>query len=364
MNVSVKGNEQITKLLNDWYQTMLRQQNIQATDLKQEIEDKFSDIREDENLLLYYSLLDFRYKVLTDGLNITKDSFNKINSFNIPDNSFLTYYYYFFKAIHSTILADYNQAKEQFEKAEKLLIYVPNEIEKAEFNYRLVAFYYEIYKPLLAIERIQIAKEIFSKHAGYEVNVALCDNAFGASYIDLRQFEQAEESFASAIDILQKKDERTLLLRVRHNIGLLYANQNLSSLAIRHLSEVTENMPNHFKALYLQADEHLKLGKLEIASQFIEKGLTICNELKNREYQYRFRILEKMNNASNTTELENAVLAGISYFKKEELWDCIEEYTERLANKFYEEENHLKASKYYHMSNEARKKSLVKGALK
>ncbi|MDF2086500.1 hypothetical protein [Bacillus pseudomycoides] len=364
MNIQMKGNEQISKLLNDWYQAILQHQVEKAKPFKQKIEDKLSNKQEDENLLLYYSLLNFRYKVLADGLNITKDSFNEINSFDIPDNSFLSYYYHFFKAIHSTILADYNEAKEHFEKAEKFLMYVPNELEKAEFNYRLASFYYQIYKPLLAIDHIRVAKDIFSKHAGYEINVALCDNIFGLSCIDLRQFEQAEENFNAAIDILKNKNERTLLLRVRNNIGLLYANQNLSSLAIRHLSEVTENIPNHFKALYLQADENLKLGETEIASQLIEKGLTICNELGNKEYQYRFTILREMNNTSNTTELETAVLAGVSYFKKEELWDCIEEYAERLANKFYAEENHAKASKYFYISNEARKKLLAKGALK
>lgn len=114
MNVQMKGNEQVTKLLNDWYQSMLSQQNIQATKLKQEVEDRLSNIKEDEHLSLYYSLLDFRYKVLTDGLNITKDSFDKINSFKIPNNSFLSYYYHFFKAVHSTILADYNEAREHF----------------------------------------------------------------------------------------------------------------------------------------------------------------------------------------------------------------------------------------------------------
>ncbi|MCM3737652.1 hypothetical protein M3215_18095 [Bacillus cytotoxicus] len=364
MNVSLKGNEQISKLFNDWYQVMLQHQVSKATSLRQEIEDKLSIIKEDENLLLYYSLLDFRYKVLTDGLSITKDSFNEINSFDVPNNGFLSYYYHFFKAIHNTILTDYNEAGEHFEKAEKLLMHVPNELEKAEFNYRLASFYYQIYKPLLAIDHIRVAKETFLKHVGYEINVASCDNVYGLSCIDLRQFELAEENLNAAIDILQKKDEKTLLLRARNNIGLLYANQNLSSLAIRHLSDVTKNMPNHFKALYLQADENLKLGEVEIASQLIKKGLAICNKLENIEYQYRFEILEKMKITSNTTELETAVLAGVSYFEKEELWDCIEEYAERLANNFYTEENHVKASKYFYMSNEARKKLLAKGALK
>ncbi len=70
MNVPVKGNEQATKLLNDWYQAMLQQQVLKATNLKQEIDEminKIKDIQDeqyqDQNLLLYYSLLDFRYKV-------------------------------------------------------------------------------------------------------------------------------------------------------------------------------------------------------------------------------------------------------------------------------------------------------------
>ena len=67
---------------------------------------------------------------------------------------------------------------------------------------------------------------------------------------------------------------------------------------------------------------------------------------------------------TSTEELEKSVLAGIVYFEKEELFDCIEEYTDRLADRFYNENNHEKASKYYHMSKEARHKQMSKGALK
>ena len=84
-------------------------------------------------------------------------------------------------------------------------MYAMNEVEEAEFNYRLASFYYQIYKPLLAIDYIRIAKDIFSKQTGYKINVALCDNVFGLACIDLRQFEQAEESFNTAIDILKVK---------------------------------------------------------------------------------------------------------------------------------------------------------------
>ena len=39
-------------------------------------------------------------------------------------------------------------------------MYAMNEVEEAEFNYRLASFYYQIYKPLLAIDYIRIAKDI------------------------------------------------------------------------------------------------------------------------------------------------------------------------------------------------------------
>ncbi|HDX9591086.1 TPA: tetratricopeptide repeat protein [Bacillus pseudomycoides] len=364
MNVQMKGNEQITKLLNDWYQAMLQQQVEKAANLKREVEEKVSAIKEDENLLLYYSLLDFRYKVLTNGLNITKDSFNEINSFDIPDNSFLSYYYHFFKAIHATLTTNYNEASEHFEKAEKLLMYVPDELEKAEFNYRFCIFLYHFYQPIESIQYATKAKEIFANNEGYEVRVGLCKNMLGASCVYLKQFEQAEEKYNSAIDIFQKFDEKELILSVRNNLGWLYASQNLSTLAIRHLSEVTEKKPSHFKALFLQAREHHKLGETNIAEELITKGLNICAKLNNEEYTHHFTILKALNNNTTANELEKIILEGITYFDKETLYNYTQEYTEKLAIKFFKESNHIKASEYFNKGLEAREKTFEKGALK
>jgi hypothetical protein len=86
-----------------------------------------------------------------------------------------------------------------------------------------------------------------------------------------------------------------LILIVRHNLGLLYATQNLSKLAIRHLSEVTEKNIAHFKAVFLQAREHYKLRKTNIVKELIEKGLAVCMELGNEEYVYHFNILRSLN---------------------------------------------------------------------
>lgn len=71
----------------------------EAREMKEDIESEFSNVKDDGNLWLYYSLLDFRYKVLADGLQITKNSFDKIDKideiYKTSENR-LSYYYYFF----------------------------------------------------------------------------------------------------------------------------------------------------------------------------------------------------------------------------------------------------------------------------
>ncbi|SFI36595.1 MULTISPECIES: Rap family tetratricopeptide repeat protein [unclassified Bacillus (in: firmicutes)] len=364
MNVSVKGNEQITKLLNDWYQEIRTQHVIKATQLKKELDERIHTIEEDQNLLLYYSLLDFRYRVLTDGFSISKNSFDKIESFTTPTDNFLAYYYHFFKAVHSTILTNYNEARKHYEKAESLLENVSDEVEHAEFNYRVASFYYQMYQPLLAIQYANKANEIFSKHEGYEVNVALCENVLGLSCSELKQHEQAEEYFTSAINILQKEGNETLTLRVRHNLGLLYASQNLSPLAIRHLSEVSIKIPNHFKSIFIEAREHYKLGALEKARELIETGLKICGELENDEYKHHFLILNALCQFSTVENIEKVVLEGIPCFERENLVEYVQEYSEMLAMEFHKKGNIEQAEKYFHKAYEIRQKLLEKGALK
>ncbi len=240
-------------------------------------------------------------------------------------------------------------------------MYVPAEVEKAEFNYRMASFYYQTYKPLPSISYANKAKDFFSKTNCYNINIALCENVLGLTCIQIRQFEQAEEHLHKAIDIIKEINNTELLLRIRNNLGWLYASQSLSELAIRHLSEVTEHLPNHYKAIFLQAREYYKLGEHNKVDTLIEKGLAACTKIENKEYVHRFNILKEMNNGSDSLTLESVVLEGISYFEEENLTRCVQEYTEILATMFYKEANEKKASRYFYMSNEARKNMKKKG---
>ncbi|HDX9614895.1 TPA: tetratricopeptide repeat protein, partial [Bacillus toyonensis] len=229
----------------------------------------------------------------------------------IPDqaDTFLKYYHSFFKAIYSINIGDYTSAKEQYEEAETLLKNIPDELEIAEFNYMFGSFHYHIYQPLPAIKYTTKAKELFSKHEGYEIKVAACNNTLGLACTSLGQYESAEEHFLAALNTFNKHDEDKLSAKVKHNLGLLYADQNLSELAIKYLNG---SLVNNQKTLFLLAQEYFKLNYKNAVTLHIEKGLKISNE----EYNHHFNILKGLNDNISTDELEEIILAGICYFKK------------------------------------------------
>ncbi|MFD3449855.1 tetratricopeptide repeat protein [Microbacteriaceae bacterium 4G12] len=370
MYVAVK-NEKVTQLLNDWYVEIRSRHMASAHRMKEQIDVMIQDLKvekqyslQDQNLLLYYSLLDFRYNYLIDHLSVSKNSFDEIEAFGTPTDEFLSYYYHFFKAIHTSVTGNYIEAKNHFDLAEKLLKHVPDEVEKAEFYYKLGAFHYDIQQSLLAIKQVTKSKEMYANYRGYETNIAFCENLLGLACVSLKEWELAEEHFTAAMDQFQRINEKHYILMVRHNLGWLYASQNLSSLAIRYLSEVVKESPKHYKAIYVKAKEHFKLKETETANELIELGLNISHELGQEEYKHRNLILREINNNSPAEQLKNFILAGITYFERENLYSNVQEYYEILALKFYEEDNHVEANKYFYLSCQARKKTFDKEALK
>ncbi|MDC7726450.1 tetratricopeptide repeat protein [Bacillus cereus] len=349
MEVQAQTNEQIMQMLNEWYIEIRARRLRNAHILKTEIDKKIKNMEEDQNLLLYYSLLDFRHQYLVDSLSIGKDSFNKIESFNIPTDDSLIYYYYFFKAMHSTIVGNYNLAKIYYDKAEIKLREIPDQLEHAEFYFKLATFNCHHQQYIPAFQQVSKAEEIFSKYNGYELNIGYCNNVSGLICTHLNEFETAEEFFMSAMNIFQKQKEEQAILYVRHNLGFMYANQKLSDLAIRHLSEVIKELPNDYKAILIAACEHEKIGEKEKALELFEKGLKISTDLKNEEYEHHFKISQAIAKGVCAEELEKIVLAGNVYFERENIYEYVKEYNEKLALTFYRENNHVKSSEYFYL---------------
>lgn len=71
MNIQLKGNEQLTELLNEWYLQIRARNRENSIRLKKEIEQQLHNLIGDQNLLFYYSLLDFRFNYLLNNQNLS-----------------------------------------------------------------------------------------------------------------------------------------------------------------------------------------------------------------------------------------------------------------------------------------------------
>ncbi|PEI87691.1 aspartate phosphatase [Bacillus toyonensis] len=361
----ILNNEKVTKLLNEWYKVILSKQITKATRMKEEVDEKISVLMveqnrdlQDQNLLLYYSLLDYSYKVLINKSYVTRSDFDAVEKLTTKTiDEYLKYYYHFYKAVHNTMIANYMEAMEQFEEAERLLEYIPNDIEKAEFNYKLGELYYHLQQPLLTIKHVMKAKDIYKKHEDYVINQIECDTILGLASVTLSQFEQGEELFVRCLDMAKKHNCTRLITLIQYNLGFLYAKQGISATAIRHLMDVYKSERPYHKTVFLLAREHFKLNEIEKAQEFLIQGF----DLADVEYTHHFRILRAQYDENYKQSLETAIKDGLNYFESQKLYGFMEEYSGILAKKLYQEGNHEKASQYFNISYDA-KELLQKGS--
>ncbi|MCQ6529799.1 hypothetical protein [Bacillus mycoides] len=350
MNVHVKGNEQLTQTLNEWYFKIRARDLDEAICLKEKIDLIINEFKENQNLMLHYYLLDFRHNYLLNNLGVSTDSFDIIDTFVIPQDNFLSYYYHFFKAIYYNAIGNYQSSKQYYDKAEPMLKYNFDELEVAEFHYMLGYTLYDTYKGFLALQELSKAKEIFAKYDKCETNLAFCNNLFGLTYAELEEFELANEYYTLALNTFKNIKEETFILMVKQNLALMHAKQERPDLAIQFLSEVNKKMLNNYKALFVEAREYVKLLEKEVACERIERGINICKHLGIEEYLHHFRILQALNDNVVASKLEIIVLDGIEYFEKQKISEYTKEYQEQLAHKYYTEKNYLKSCEYFELS--------------
>ncbi|PFK66411.1 aspartate phosphatase [Bacillus cereus] len=361
----ILNNEKVTKLLNEWYKVILSKQITKATRMKEEVDEKISVLMveqnrdlQNQNLLLYYSLLDYSYKVLINKSYVTCSDFDAVEKLTTKTiDEYLKYYYHFYKAVHNTMIANYMEAMEQFEEADRLLEYIPSDIEKAEFNYKLGELYYHLQQPLLTIKHVMKAKDIYKKHEDYVINQIECDTILGLASVTLSQFEQGEELFVKCLDMAKKHNCTRLITLIQYNLGFLYAKQGISATAIRHLMDVYKSERPYHKTVFLLAREHFKLNEIEKAQEFLIQGF----DLADVEYTHHFRILRAQYDENYKQSLETAIKDGLNYFESQKLYGFMEEYSGILAKKLYQEGNHEKASQYFNISYDA-KELLQKGS--
>ena len=128
--------------------------------LKQVIDEKLDSMKECDNLLDYYTLFNWRFQMLIGNFENDLESLSHLQE--QPDSR-LQYYYHFFKFIYKTEMGQYPRAEHHLRLAEKMLPILNDELENAEFQYRVGLYHYYLSQPTLAVKYTSNALDYFAE---------------------------------------------------------------------------------------------------------------------------------------------------------------------------------------------------------
>lgn len=348
MKVLVAAHE-VANTLTRWYDSIKERNLVESEQLKEEVEQQITDMEKNQDVLLYYSLIDYRHSLHYKSLNEQEEKLHNIDPQFEEMNDLLLYYYYYFKGMHQYKLQNYQAALSLYNKAEKSLENLQDEVERAEFYYKVSSAYYHMRQFLLAIDHISKAITIYKKYPLYKSRIADCHNVLGLCYLGLKDYSNAENHFKQSYDVAKEIGDKDLQVYLMYNLGFLYSEQNQSEKAIKFLSEVAYKKFRLHKVCFLLAKEFLKMGDRKLAYLNITKGKEICQEIKNEEYFHHLKVIELLDSPPDLLlkRTKKEMIKVLDYFTEQGLHGFSSDYAIEFAHLLYHNGYYEDASHFY-----------------
>ncbi|HET7580999.1 MAG TPA: tetratricopeptide repeat protein [Bacillales bacterium] len=350
--------EEQRERLDHWYGTLKNLQQDHADTQKSQIEANFSEITDPEMKKLY-ELLTVRYYLMCEDLERAAVALAETGP-EADKYHWLNYYYDFFRGIYHYERKEYKLAIDYYNKARLFISDIPIE-ETAELYYKLASACNRIYQISRSIKYAERALEIFKDKALYK-RMADCENLLGVNNQDVQQFKEAEQRYQDALIHVKKARDEILEIRILHNLGVLYSDQNKSEKSLEFLNRVydfinTEKNQFHdeylrSQSLYLLAVNHFKIDQSQKAREVLESGIGLSKATKNLTYFHRFNLLKAK--FLEPSQFKEVYQKGISYYRENKRWQLVVEYGEELASYFRGTGEHKEAAEYFHLAAEAR----------
>lgn len=357
------GLETLQELYDEWFETRLKD-----IDKLEEIRTKIDEIVKHLKGYIFthpeYWLVSLGHDLIFGRLNEATVSLDQIESMDQGLDEKQKYFYFLFKGSYLSVKSNLTEALVYYQKAKEQLELFPNPIEEAEYNYKIGGLDYHFKKTLDSIYHVSTALSLFKTKEGYERRIAGCEVVLGLNSIDLHQWEEAEERFYSALNFANKVDDQTLKGLIYHDLGLLYAEQNMSKAAIHWLQESIKSRKPIPKTLYLMSKESFKLGNLNEANEWLKEGMELSSLQQDLHYVKMFEMLNILYNVSDEEEYEHSLIEILPYFQQEESWSNVEEISHYIAEFYSKKKKYKKAVDYFHLLLEAQKKLIEQEALK
>ncbi|WP_144523118.1 Rap family tetratricopeptide repeat protein [Bacillus pumilus] len=347
--------------INEWYYHIQRFNVPDAEAYKEEIKSMLDHMEENQDLLLYFSLMEFRHKLMLDYLNPLENGKERANFRELAlkikrDQEKLTglleYYFNFFYGMYEFENYEYLNAITFYKRAEKKLSLVSDDIERAEFNYKMAEIYYHMKQTHISMHHIAQAIECYREKDTYTVREIQCSFVIGLNYIDMGCPEKAIPHFQHALEKAADNSTKRLKGSALYNLGLSYFHNNDLSTAIKYFNESIhsfkeqgyEHLNKILDPLVMLTKSYFKNEQSDLGLYALNYGIELAEKLKDDIFINTFVMLRSLyidNNVNRITE-SMAYLESKSFFANLEdlAKDAVKHYNKagdiERSNEFYE----------------------------
>ncbi|MCI3196909.1 tetratricopeptide repeat protein [Bacillus sp. HU-1818] len=344
--------------INEWYKYIRMFSVPDSEILKSEVEKEIENMEQNQDVLLYYSLMCFRHQLMLDYLEPKtmneerpkiSDLLEKIENTQSKLKGILEYYFNFFRGMYEFEQYEYIKAISFYKQAEKKLSLVADEIERAEFHYKVAEVYYHMKQTHMSMHHIVQAIESYKAYETYFVRVIQCSFVIGLNYLDMECPEKAIPHFKRALEKAKKVDIDRLQGVSLYNLGLSFYTKDdfekavdLFALSLKIYEDGYENSNRLLDPLLMLTKTKFKLKDKE-AITLCERGLKLARQLNDEILFNEFRFLKTLFTEDSVKELEDI----LRYLEDKEMLPDMEDLATDAAKYYKENEDHKVANVFY-----------------
>lgn len=352
------AHQEIANDLNEWYKSIKQRDKSKATQLHQEISDRLPNMSENQTVLLYYNLIESRYKLLMERFNESGEILSNIKKFkDLEKNTddIIQYYFYFFSGVYEFYQKNYIKAINYYKRAEIMLHKIPDEMEMAEFHYQVAVAYYRIDQHIFSINHAEKALESFRANSLYHEREIYSEMVLAANKLDMLNYEEAEANYLSAIKKSKSVGSKYSESLAYFNLGLCYGRMELYSKAVESFNKALDNedlksgvvgIKSMFELTHVLYKDH----KLDDAQIWFKKGFSRAKKEGEKEYEAKFIFIDGLYNTIDTLSMEK----GLEYLESRNLWTDVSELCLDAAHYYKNKGDTAKSSRYFERAHHAR----------
>ncbi|MCI4135786.1 response regulator aspartate phosphatase RapA [Bacillus vallismortis] len=352
--------------INEWY-THIRQFHVaEAERVKLEVEREIEDMEEDQDLLLYYSLMDFRHRVMLDyikplGEDTSQLEFSELLE-DIEGNQYkltglLDYYFNFFRGMFEFKQKMFVSAMMYYKRAEKNLALVSDDIEKAEFAFKMAEIFYNLKQTYVSMSYAVQALETYQMYETYTVRRIQCEFVIAGNYDDMQYPERALPHLELALDLAKKEGNPRLISSALYNLGNCFEKMGELQKAAEYFeksvsickSEKFDNLPH---SIYSLTQVLYKQKNDAEAQKKYREGLEIARQYSDDLFVELFQFLHALYGKNMNTE---SVSHTFQFLEEHMLYPYIEELAHDAAQFYIENGQPEKAISFYEKMVHAQK---------